>query len=573
MNSIPLLLAAILALAPTVALSNEEAEAIRSRRKTAETPVLSVRPWGPTAAEVQKAKQRASADASVQSFLGTTNRRILAFEALENGSMPPTRYRVYFYDYAAGRTVIAESDFAARTPFTLSQSDMVPGVSEEELSAAREIISKDSSLPSGFRSDKASVYEAMPPITVLGSERLVNVGIKDAASGTHAIVGISFRTGKVVRYEGDAPPTALASPSSCGIPAAGQGSTGSGVAGQYQLALTQNSQPLWEMIVIRPSSSSGYALERSGIEIRDVKYRGKSVLKRAHAPILNVRYEGDVCGPFRDWQYSEGYFQIPTTNVTYPNGEAGGFAVIGGGGVPTTVVESRNDAGNFRGVAVYQQDIGNGNELVLVTEMNAGWYRYIMEWRFAPDGTIRPRYGFGSIENSCVCSKRTHHVYWRFDFDVVQPGNKVFRAERGRRFLRPIETEAAFFRNSPFNRRVVVQNGAGDEAYMLVPGEDDGAVATPTGQLFDNFGVGDFWVLRYAGTDTAPSEIDDPNPFGNHVAAINPWVSGQTVWNQNVVVWYAAHQTRIDDSSLTEWRENIIDGKHVVGPELRPLRW
>jgi hypothetical protein len=30
-----------------------------------------------------------------------------------------------------------------------------------------------------------------------------------------------------------------------------------------------------------------------------VSYRGQRVLRRAHAPILNVRYDGNACGPFR----------------------------------------------------------------------------------------------------------------------------------------------------------------------------------------------------------------------------------------------------------------------------------
>ena len=187
------------------------------------------------------------------------------------------------------------------------------------------------------------------------------------------------------------------------------------------------------MLIVRPSSSVGHDFEGSGLEVRDVKYRGKSVLKRGHVPVLNVKYTAN-CGPYRDWQYSEGYFQIPTTGVSFPGGPDGGFAIVDPPGVPTTVVETGNDNGNFRGVAVYTQDVGNGPEVVLVTEMEAGWYRYVMEWRFGADGTIRPRYGFGSTADSCVCIQRTHHVYWRFDFDVVTPENNVFLLERGRKF-------------------------------------------------------------------------------------------------------------------------------------------
>jgi Cu2+-containing amine oxidase len=67
-------------------------------------------------------------------------------------------------------------------------------------------------------------------------------------------------------------------------------------------------------------------------------------------------------------------------------------------------------------VAVYV-DVGQ-QEIVLVSEMQAGWYRYISEWRLHVNGTIKPRFGFGAVNNSCVCNAHHHHVYWRLNFDV-----------------------------------------------------------------------------------------------------------------------------------------------------------
>ena len=42
---------------------------------------------------------------------------------------------------------------------------------------------------------------------------------------------------------------------------------------------------------------------------------GKRVLRRANVPILNVRYDGDACGPYRDWQYEEGMIQATGADV------------------------------------------------------------------------------------------------------------------------------------------------------------------------------------------------------------------------------------------------------------------
>ena len=40
-------------------------------------------------------------------------------------------------------------------------------------------------------------------------------------------------------------------------------------------------------------------------------YRDRLILKRAEVPVLNVLYEGNTCGPYRDWLDSEDCFQAP----------------------------------------------------------------------------------------------------------------------------------------------------------------------------------------------------------------------------------------------------------------------
>ncbi len=546
--------------------------------KRSQTPVeIKVVPWGPTQTEIDAAKNRVVANAAVQNELKGSNNRLVGFEYLDNKgtdkslpSQPPTRFRVTFYDYTNDRAVIAESDFAATEAVSVRTELSDPGVGGEELQAAYQLVQANADFATLAKSNHLEYDAAMPPVSNVKGERLVNVTVKNTTDGSYQIVGISFKNNSIVRYENNAPPTARVSEASCGIPSAGQGSTGPGVAGQYQLTVSQDRVIIWTMLVIRPSASSGASSERSGIEIRDVKYRGKSVLKRGHAPVLNVQYVNNTCGPFRDWQYSEGFFNAPATGATYPNGVNGGIALLAPGQIATTSVETRNDAGNFQGVAIYQQDVGNGPETVMVTEMNAGWYRYIMEWRFGTDGTIRPRYGFGSTTNGCVCNPRNHHVYWRFDFDVVNPTNKIFKLERGRKFQTPITTEASIFRDAQLKRGFLVQNSTGDEAYQITPSQNDGTAANSSGVLTDTYGAGDFWVMQYKGTPDAPSELDDPNT--NSAANLAPWINGESVANQDLVVWYAAHQYRADDASRTG-RPEVINGIHIVGPDLRPVRW
>jgi len=574
MKKVLFIVLAVVFSATFVVAGEENSKERRSRKR--DSLEIKVVPWGPTQAEVEAAKLRVLQDSALQNELRGIKYRLMAFEFLDEDSTdkskptpPPSRFRVIFYDYTNDQVIVAEGDFKGREPIKVRRDSFEIGTNEDELRAAYDIVSKWPEFASA--KNQLEFYEPMPPTTYLNGERLVNVGVQNLQTGENEIVGVSFKTEKVVRYQEKAPPTSKAGAESCGIPNSGQGSSGRGLAGQYQLIVNdQNGLPLWEMLIIRPSSSSGAPSEGSGLEIRDVKYRGKMVLKRGHAPILNVKYVNDACGPFRDWQYSEGYFQIPDSGVTFPNGPNGGIAVLPPGTVATTAIETRNDTGNFRGVAIYRQDVGYGEEVVLVTEMNAGWYRYIMEWRFAPNGTIRPRYGFASVVNSCVCNPRTHHVYWRFDFDIVQPNNKIFQVERGRKFMKQIFTEAAIFRQYQLNRSFLIQNANGNEAYIITPGLNDGSVADRFGNLIDPFGAGDFWLLKFQGTASNPGELDDPNTSA--AANLGPWVNGESLDNQDIVIWYGAHRYRVDDTSFGQ-SSNVISGVHVIGPTIRAVRW
>ena len=64
-----------------------------------------------------------------------------------------------------------------------------------------------------------------------------------------------------------------------------------------------------------------------------------------------------------------------------------------------------SDTGNFLGTAIYV----DGQEVVLVSELEAGWYRYVSEWRLHADGTIRPRFAFDAsrAHASATCTTTT----------------------------------------------------------------------------------------------------------------------------------------------------------------------
>ena len=307
--------------------------------------------------------------------------------------------------------------------------------------------------------------------------------------------------------------------------------------------------------MFRPSYSLG--TNGSGVTLREVDYRGKRVLYQAHVPILNVQYDGDACGPFRDWLYAESPFQANGTDV------APGIRRC-----PTparTILDPpHTDQGNFRGVAIYRE----GQEVVVVSELEAGWYRYVSQWRLRDDGTIRPRFGFSAVENPCVCNVHHHHVYWRFDFDILSEGNNVVWE-----YNSPPITSASNWhinrweimrpRNSARNRRWWIENSTTRDAYMLIPGANDGVA--------DAFGRGDVWILRHYdeelddGISAAPSQ--QPNGSQpNAPAEIGRFINPESTENQDIAIWYAAHFTH-------DVHEEAGGIDHIVGPTLQPVRW
>ena len=165
---------------------------------------------------------------------------------------------------------------------------------------------------------------------------------------------------------------------------------------------------------------------------------------------------------------------------------------------PGTVLDNGTDFGNFRGVAIWDRE-----EVRLVSEMNAGWYRYISEWRFHDDGVIQPLFGYGATTNSCVCRIHIHHVYWRFDFDLVTAANNnLYENKDGLR--KQLLEEGMLFRDG-ITQNWVVENSVTGESVIIEPGHLDGNA--------DKFGQDDLWFLR----NKFPAGVDDDSA-GDRVA-------------------------------------------------------
>ena len=516
---------------------------------------LKITSFGITAETANSLARTVGKHRSVQVFLRGTRSRLLTFELLdapESETKPPRatpqdRFRATFFDYTNNRTIFADGSFAKPGAVDVSKSNLQPRPTPEEFDDAVRIVMEDRELGQALRSQQLRPYRPMPPL--IGEEladgtieRVVAVGLLPAEGGKgHEIVGVNLIRSELVRFEktprGRAPLTSAAHNPICGLPDAGQA---------------------WKFLAVRPTASSG--TNGSGVELRFVDYKGKRVLYRAHVPILNVKYDPipgrpqGACGPYRDWQNQEGMIQAVGTDP------APGFRLCSA--PATTILDTGSDTGNFLGVAIFVQ----GQEVVLVSEMEAGWYRYVSEWRFHTDGTIRPRFGFSAVQSSCVCTTHHHHAYWRLDFDLRTAGNNLVREFNdpplfGSSKWHDKNYEIRRPRDPSRKRKWRVENKATGEAYDIIPGHDDGV---STAEPDSPFGRGDVWIVRYHG-----GEIDDG------VAAVGPpyeadiarFVNGEAINGQDVVVWYGAHFTHDVQA------EPPGGHGHRVGPDLKLVKW
>ena len=500
--------------------------------------------------------------------------RLLSFELLpetidsvtisKRTTSLPRNYLAKYYDYENNCCLTIKGKLGQQNPTELVESKQQPLPNTEEFEEALGILrQKEPSIAEAIQNNILKLYRPMPPIYIQETsdgdiERTLCIGLRptgiigDSSSSSkhqHEIMAVNMIQKSVVKFDSRAPENSRAEESLCGSPDAYQPTANRGTPGSAKVTVKLGNKLLWDFVVTRPAASSG--TNGSGIELQYVNYKGKRVLRRANVPILNVKYDEDACGPYRDWQYQEGMIEANGNDV------AAGFRLC-----PTaakTVLDSGNDQGNFLGVAVFVD--GAHEEVVLVSEMEAGWYRYVSEWRFHVNGTIKPRFGFAAVNNSCVCNTHHHHVYWRLNFDVGDSKRNTVEEYNnpplsgGASNWHTIKYETRRLKDLSSNRRWRIgKQGQPKKGYLIIPGPNDG--------IADSFGKGDIWFLR-----NRPHQFDDGvEAIGPpYEALIDSFVNHERIKGKDIVIWYGAHfthETTHDDDGTSE---------HIVGPNLVPI--
>lgn len=486
-----------------------------------------------------------------------------------NRSMPAQeRWSAVAYDYGRQRTLLLEGRLGDSAPDRVRTQNYQPVPSIEEWRDARDLLRRHPYFGPLLRSGDFIAYRPMPPVAGGRGRRLITVGVLPRIDGDralrrllplggdaapHEIVAVDLASGEVRRFAARAPARSRATAEpTCGAPVAADQPTSSvSDTGQYLVRIKRAGKVIWEFTAVRPSASSG--MNGSGVQLNNVRYKGQSVLHRAHVPILNVSYEDDICGPYRDWQWQESMLEADGADV------APGFRKTTS--APRTIIQSGDDSGNFLGTAIWV----DGEEVTLMAELEAGWYRYVSQWTFHTNGTIKPRWGFAGVADNCICNTHYHHAYWRFDFDIGDTPDDNYVEELRDGKWQSVPTERKAHRDAALERRWRVGSRGAKAKYEIRPGHHDGRAKNMPDWPYPR---GDLWFLRFEN-----GQIDDgvPDQDGSGTEAdIDKFVTGASLQRADIVVWYAAHFAHSETVAGAHGRHGP---GHVLGPNLVPVSW
>ncbi|MEV5410814.1 hypothetical protein AB0K60_18475 [Thermopolyspora sp. NPDC052614] len=470
-----------------------------------------------------------------------------AAEVLGHEPAADSPFRATVFDPAANLAVELRGRLDAPGDAEVVPSTLRPLPSPAELRAAAEILRADPGFPAG---DDVVIYRPMPP--------LADRELPDGTRVRRPVLGVYNPSGRPThrfaavdvaarQVDWEPPGVHPASDNDCEsrLPIGIDALEDRGGPAAVRVRVVQAGlDELWNLVVVRPRDSTPRSNGKgSGVELREVRYRGRLVLRQAHVPILNVLYEDGLS--FRDWQNSETVFRA---NGRDPVGE--GWRLCDA--PPKTILEAGDDKGNFQGVALYH----DGQELRIVSELEAGWYRYVSDWRLADDGVIKPRFGFAGTRNPRTCMRHRHHAYWRLDFDIAGASSDVVEQLGAGGWTRIVRETSR--KRGPGVREWRVRDKNTGAGYRIVPGHHDGSA--------DAFGVADAWFLRYHSRELADGVDIVEGPASETRIRIDPFVNGENIDGVNLVVWYAGHFLHDEQNPAAH-----AGAGHIVGPDLIPL--
>ena len=329
-------------------------------------------------------------------------------------------------------------------------------------------------------------------------------------------------------------------------------------AGNGTLLSWPATDPIWEMCWLPPSQSVGP--DGSGLELRQVHFKGHRVMNRAHAPMLFAEYNSQTC--YRDWKDDNAAFLSdndvqnhlgisldPPTAVTSCDRSTAPTQAFGN--CPFQLAGYPNvNADCSTGVTIED----GGDHVTLTTQHAAAWYQYTARWTFHADGTMEPEFGFGNNDGTGNETTHWHHNYWRMEFAIDNSVENVVSINNVDQ-----ATEFSDLRDAtggPGGGEVTwsVRNTTTGNGYRLEPGREDSLL--PANDSNRGFHTVDVMATRRH--DGEYGDRSD-NPLGACAMDDGALVNGESLVGTNVgtALYY---RVSVRDTSNNEWPPGCSGG-------------
>lgn len=263
--------------------------------------------------------------------------------------------------------------------------------------------------------------------------------------------------------------------------------------------------------------------DRSGLVLRDVSFQGNTILKKVSFPVMRVRYDNDVCGPYADILSS--FTFRPATQ-----------------GAPNSACDDKT---------LCERTFTQNGQEVLELGINSqiGEYQLYQSYYFTPDGGMDSRIFSRGLQ--CVID-HDHHAYWLFDFDIGDSDNDEVR------------TNGTILEPTEFNDRKgasqfwSVQDTITGEEITITPSADDGT--------YDSYSQWDVAVRRAKEAEMGRWT------YGAYGEIGNLFNEGEDIVGENLVMWYASHMRHLASEGEDLWHASgpSIQVVNVSDPEPEP---
>ena len=253
----------------------------------------------------------------------------------------------------------------------------------------------------------------------------------------------------------------------------------------------------------------------AGLELTDVKFQDREILKKVSFPVMRVDYDNDVCGPYADILWTNAYVPIELS-PPYESCNGDGFCA-------RTFKQDGND----------YLEVGASAEL--------GEYDIYQSYIFSPEGFF-DSYVF-SRGLQCETDHR-HHAHWMYDFDIDgRESDQVLK-------------NSGDLQTSEFNDRKVstsywtIKDSETGLRVELNPGPYDG--------FTDEFSQWDVAVRKWNDGETDNSTLGAKGDIGHN------YNDSESIDREDIVFWYVTHLDHKSLEGSTKW--------HSSGPRVQVIK-